>query len=108
VIVACVVVTTAWLLIVIVELEVAMPIGTAVFPLSCTVTDTATALPAVVGVPVTWQVGGAIELIALPVRPTVENPVYVQEYVVWVAGNPPIVVTETVGYGAMAAGVFVS
>ena len=80
VIVACVVVTTAWLLIVIVEFDVAIPAGTAVFPVSWIVTETATPLPAVVGVPVTWHVGGAVELGAAgTVSPTVANPVFVQE-----------------------------
>jgi hypothetical protein len=61
-------------------------------------------------VPVTWQVGGAVELgTGATVSPTVANPVFVQEYPVWFAGNPPIVVTETVGYAAIAAsGEFVS
>ena len=80
VIVHCAVVTTAWLLIVIVDDEVAIPAGTAALPLSCTVTDTATAFPAVVGVPITWQVGGAVELGAAgTVSPTVANPVFVHE-----------------------------
>ena len=101
-----VVVSIACALMVIVDEAVVNPAGTAVFPVSWIVIDTATAVPAVVGVPDSGQVGGVMEEIGPTVRPSAAKPVEVHEYVVCAAGRPPIEVTVRLGvafrYGCAA------